>query len=125
MLYVVKCGHGDYPGGQGEILHLQSTASAVTSSGVSWGFTDRHAELAYAEYFDDLGQLGELDWASIKVNYWADPAIKETKQAEFLVHEFFAWSQVEEIGVCSQSVADQVTQILAGAAHSPIVSVRP
>lgn len=123
MLYVVGQGHDDYGGGQKDILHLRSNTQTV--SGSSWAFTERHAELPYAEYFGSLGDLDKLHWPSINEHYWSDPDVRERKQAEFLIHRFCPWALIVEIGVRSQTTADKVLEALRSAAHLPQVSVRP
>jgi hypothetical protein len=59
----------------------------------------------------------------MRLRYWADDAIKEKRQAEFLVHESFPWSAVEKIGVKSEAVAAKVRALTGGGA--PLVAVEP
>ena len=54
MLFAIRNGHQDYSGGQSDVVHLVSSVSSATSIGRPWAFTDRHAELAHALYFEDL-----------------------------------------------------------------------
>ena len=49
----------------------------------------------------------------------------ERKQAEFLAEHSFPWEQISRIGVFSQRVYNQAIAALAGAAHKPIVEVKP
>lgn len=122
MLYVVHKGHSNYRGGQGDIVHLVSRVSLATKLGRPWAFTDRHAELAHALHYDDLSQLDEVPWQAIGSTYW--PEVREERQAEFLVHEFFPWTAVEEVAVMSVATETKVDRALRGAAHSPVVKVR-
>lgn len=62
MLYVLSRGHEDYSGGQDEILHLVSSVDSAIATGRRWAFTDRHADLAYARYFNNKADLKEVDW---------------------------------------------------------------
>lgn len=55
--------------------------------------------------------------------YWSE--VKEERQAEFLVHEFFLWTAVAEIAVMSTITEAKVQQALGGAGHRPGVTVRP
>jgi len=48
---------------------------------------------------------------------------KRRKQAEFLVHRFFPWHLITEIGVIDDKVAGRVTELLEGATHKPPVNV--
>ena len=122
MLFVVGKGHEDYGGGQDEIVHLVSSVGTAIALGKPWAFTDRHADLGYALYFNSLSDLSEVDWSVMPLDYWAGDA-KEKRQAEFLVHESFPWSAVEHIGVRSAAVAAKVEALLAGV--TPPVAVHP
>jgi hypothetical protein len=122
MLYVVSRGHQDYAGGQDDIVHLVSSVNTAIAVGKPWAFTDRHADLGYARYFDSLDELSEVDWKVMPLNYWADDEIKERRQAEFLVHDRFPWSAVEEIGVRSATVAAKVRSLVSGGV--PSVAIR-
>jgi len=123
MLYVIHRGHDDYSGGQGRIVHLVSTVETAVALDRKWAFTDRHAELSYAEYFDDLADLAQVDWAAMPLKYWSnEDETKEKRQAEFLVHDFFPLSAVEQIGVMSADVAAEVRGLVGS---SPPVTVEP
>lgn len=124
MLYVVSQGHENYQEGQHPIVHLVSSIDAIQATGRPWFFTDRHADLGYANQYDALEKLGEVDWAVMPVRQWGgDTELKEKRQAEFLVHDWCPWSAVEMIGVMDQEIAARVQAMLAGAAHRPRVEV--
>ncbi len=126
MLYAIHKGHRDFVGGQEHIVHLVSAVSSATSLGRAWAFTDRHAELAHALYFDDLARLDEVAWHAMAKRYWAE--VREERQAEFLVHEFFPWTAIREIATYGAAVAERVRATLQGptcSTHAPTVSVRP
>lgn len=93
--------------------------------GRPWAFTDRHAELGHAVYYDDLASLSEVEWKVMPAAYWAEPDIKEARQAEFLVHDWFRWDAVIKIGVIDDSMASRVRSLLGPSAQSPAVDVRP
>ena len=122
MLFAVHKGHPDYTGGQENIVHLVSTISRAIASGRRWAFTDRHAELAHALHFDELGKLTEVPWHVMGERYWS--AVKEERQAEFLVREFFPWSAVLEVAVMTPAVAQRVQAILDPTSKNPPVAVR-
>jgi hypothetical protein len=123
MLYAVSRGHQDYSGGQASIVHLVSSVSRATGQGRAWAFTDRHAELAHALHFDDLGYLGEVPWQVMPRSYWVD--VKEERQAEFLVREFFSWNAVTEIATMNEGAAAHVRVTILQTAHQPPVTIRP
>lgn len=127
MLYVI---HADsvegYSEGQGPIVHLVSTVGRAIATGRPWAFTNRHAELGYAEYFDSIDQEDKVDWSVMRKKYWAgSDETKETRQAEFLVHDWFPWTGIRSIGVKSEQTKRRVEQILQGCEHSPDVILKP
>lgn len=123
MLYAIHCGHQDYCGGQEAIVHLVSRVSNGCATGRAWAFTDRHAELVQALYYDDLQHLSEVPWHVMDRKHWSE--VKEERQAEFLVHDFFPWTCIAEIGVLTVTTEQCVRQLLLGAAHQPAVVIRP
>ena len=126
MLYVVSQGHQNYSGGQQSIVHLVSRMSRVLAAGRSWAFTDRHADLGYAAYFDSPARLAEVDWSVMPLRQWGgDSDLKERRQAEFLVHDFCPWNVFEEVAVGSVAAEAAVHAMLAPASYRPTVVVRP
>lgn len=123
MLYVISRGSSDYSGREREIVHLVSRMSVATQ-GTQWAFSDRHAEVAHAEHFDDRAHLDKIQWTAVEASYWQ--AVKEEKQAEFLVKDFFPWHMVRFIGVRDAEILKQVQDLLAsGAGTAPPVELRP
>ncbi len=125
MLYVVHQGHDDYNGGQRPVVHLVSSMSAVQATGRPWFFTDRHADLGYAQQYDNRAELTQVDWSVMPLTYWGgDSDVKEKRQAEFLVHDFFPWTAIEVIGVVDKDIASVVRETIAGADHQPQVKIK-
>lgn len=123
MLYVIFKGHDKYKGGQESVVHLVSSVSAIAQQKNSCFFTDRHADLGYAQQFDDLALLPtKVDLSIMQKKHWAD--VKEKRQAEFLVHGSCSWSLIEEIGVHNSEMAAKVKGILQNANHQPRISER-
>lgn len=124
MLYVVSQGHENYQDGQQPIIHLVSSIDAIRATGKPWFFTDRHADLGYANQFDSLERLNEVDWALMPLRKWGgDQEVKERRQAEFLVHDWCPWTAIEAIGVMDQAVADRLETAIAGESHKPRIEV--
>jgi len=123
MLLSVSSGHADYGGGEDEIVHLVSSAKTAIALGQPWAFSDRHAELQHALYYDDLRHLDEVTWSAMPKTYWQD--CKELRQAEFLVHQFFAWKAVELIGVKSPGMKARVEATLRSAGSRVQVESKP
>lgn len=124
MLYVVEKGHESYQEGRKPIIHLVSSVQTILTTGRPWCFTDRHADLRYANQFDSLGKLGEIDWTVMPLRQWGgDQDVKEKRQAEFLVHDWCPWSAIEVIGVVNRDIAARVEAAISGAGHRPRVQV--
>jgi hypothetical protein len=132
MLYLIyRRNHPElaYQGGQGPIVHLEADLHAVVAWAAAnqrrWCFTLSNAGAYYVEFRADVARLDEIDWAAVAATDFRPPAIKERKQAEFLLHGFFPWTLVERIGVHSTTVATAVTAALPSGGHRPRVDVLP
>lgn len=132
MLYLLHRGNHlelDYHEGQRPLLHLQAdlrrSVDWAEAEGRRWAFSDCNAGAGYADFFDSLDDLDEVNWGAVAATDWRDPRIKEGKQAEFLVYESFPWGLVEHIGVKDISIQQQVNVILQDAEHKPLVTVEP
>lgn len=131
MLFVLHCANNPdlaYRGGQGPIVHLEADLRSVIAeadaNSVRWAIALSNAGSRYAEFRRDVGGLEEIDWNAVANRDFRDPDVKERKQAEFLVKRSFPWPLVERIGVASSQVAQQVADVMAGAAHRPTVEIR-
>ena len=130
MLYLIeRANHPEltYRGGQAPILHLEADLHAVVrwaqQEGLRWAFTLSNAGSTYFEDRCDLGQLGEINWAAVEARDWQ--AVKEGKQAEFLLESAFPWHLVERIGVKSMQTYPLAMSALPSPGHRPPVEVRP
>lgn len=130
MLYILN--RGDHPGityrgGQRSMLHLQADVNRVVrwakGNGIRWAFSTRNAGAYYCKFYKSLANLDAINWTAIANIDFRDKAVKDGKQAEFLVHESLPWELVEKIGVMDNKVAERVEQIIAGANHRPTVRV--
>jgi len=129
MLYAIHGGYVDrYDDGQQPILHLVTKVSMILEEGLSYAFTDRHAVLALAEFYDDPESLNQVDHSLMYENDWSDtpqhPNRKEKRQAEFLVYDFMPLNLIGAIGVINEEVKDQVMDRLKLLDEPPPVIVR-
>ena len=128
MLHAIWRGLVDgYEGGQKRVVHLVSSVQSAVTVGQPWAFTDRHAEPPEADYFENLDDLHRLRWEIIRANNWGGHERRPFKQAEFLVYDWFPWTAIEAIGVIEDTVAVEVSQILAtfDCEHRPPVKIEP
>ena len=132
MLYSIHKGNVEgYTEGQSQVLHLVTTAETIDENSLAYAYTDGHAVMAYSDFFDDIEALYDypiIDWELMESNYWFntedDPNRKCRRQAEFLVHQFFPWHLVTEIGVINPKIQAQVNTLLLKFVHKPKVTVR-
>ena len=117
-----------YRGGQSPIIHLESDLYAsiawANKHGRRWAFTLSNAGSRYFNDRSNVVQLNEINWAAVAARDWRG-ALKEGKQAEFLMEHSFPWYLVSRIGVCSQPIYQQVMSSLASIRHRPSVEIIP
>jgi hypothetical protein len=130
MLYIISRANNPkltYTGGQGPIVHLEADLYNVVAWADAnqrrWAFSDANGNAAYAQFWSDLTQLNQLNWAHIAAADFRPLDVRDAKQAEFLFHNDFPWHLVDRIGVLSQAVFNQATNALATAAHRPSVQI--
>lgn len=135
MLYLIaQANHPElgYRGGQTPIIHfevdLQATVAWAQQHNRRWAFTLSNAGSSYFEDRCNLSRLSELDWDAIQTNRWSGNgiprAVKENKQAEFLLEQSFPFSLVSRIGVHSRAVYNQVMSVLQASSHKPVVEIK-
>ncbi len=72
---------------QNDNIFFVTHTETVANAGLLFAFTDRHAVVNYAQFYNELHKLKNLDWHAIKLRYWADtpedPARKEKNKLNF------------------------------------------
>lgn len=129
MLY---CNHkGSIPKAkpQGEIIHLVTTAQNIAAAARPFIFYDRHAVVGYAQAFNRLEDLDQIDWRVFfespligdYAQYWQNRnddrfphwvTRKEVRQAEFLVHQWLPLSCIRMIGTYTLAAKARVEDLL-------------
>lgn len=115
---------------QQDIVHFVTTVEAVAEKGLDFVFYDYNATLDYADCYNDLRDLGKIDWDLFfeaprldgYCQYWFSTANNpkyirrmETRQAEFLVHKSVPLALMDCVGVYSTEKAAEVKEILEDA----------
>jgi len=132
MLYLLyRANHEALPyrGGQEPIVHLQADMHEVVdwaeANTQRWAFTLSNAGARYVETRNRLDQLGEVNWAAVSETNFRSSDVKESKQAEFLVHGSFSWELIRKIGVYSTAIKIRAEAGLAHTSHrSPVEILR-
>lgn len=132
MLYILHRGNHpevSYTGGQQPILHLQADFNAVVdwanANSVRWAFSSGNAGAYVTTFHNQRSRLNEIDWAAVNARDFRDAKVKEGKQAEFLMYDFFPWKLIEKIGAINGKIMADVKRILGGIEHQPAVAVEP
>jgi len=129
----------DCPYRQEDIVHLVAHAEDVAVAAVPFVFSNLHAVLDFAEFFTELASLDRIDWPLFfesptqggYCRYWnnrPEPRHmrrKETRQAEFLVHDRFPTSLVREIVVYNAAAEARVRAVLQQVGWQVPVRVYP
>ncbi len=91
MMYNIVTGYGgirQFP--NRDIVILVSSLRSLQDSGIEAVFTDRHAYLKTARFFDSLDKLSEIDWVLLQQKDFRrdpdDPEKTDRYQAEALIH---------------------------------------
>ena len=131
MLFVIHCrNHPEltYRGGQEPIVHLEADLHDVVAwargNGRRWAFSLSNAGAFYTQFCSDLGDLQQIDWATVGATDFRHSTVKEGKQAEFLLHGSFPWELVRRIGVHSPAVQARAIAAIAAGPHRPVVGVQ-
>ena len=127
MLYQLHTGWVEgYNRGQEPLIYVVSTAQRVQASGSRFVFSDGHGIATFTKWFDDLADLGSVDWKVVYARIWKDTVNdmdrQRRKQAEFLVHRACDWGLVDEIGVLDSRMKSKVEGTLA---QFPAAQQRP
>ncbi len=132
MLYVLYRGNDadlSYRGGQGPILHLRADAMRVIdwaeAEGRPWAVSFTNAGNRLAEFSAQRQDLDRLDRTAIESQDFRDWAVKEAKQAEFLIHDRLPFEFIDKIGAATDAVRDQALEILAKSGYEPNVETTP
>ena len=116
----------DYRGGQGPIVHLEAdlyrSVAWAAEQKQRWAFTLSNAGSHYFEDRCDLARLAEINWSAVNEKYWQ--AVREQKQAEFLIEDTFPWDLIERIGVSSPLMYQRVMNELPMGKHRPVVEIK-
>jgi hypothetical protein len=130
MLYILYQGNHPeltYKDGQQPIVHLQADLYSViqwaNNQGVNWAFSDRNAGAYLATFYNRFSYLSQLNWSAIEAKNFRNAQIKEGKQAEFLMFDFFPWELIEKIGTFNNTIVPMIQNILTGIKHQPMISV--
>ena len=126
-----KRNHPDlkYTGGQEPVVHIQADLISVVDwaekNTVRWAFSDRNAGSYYAEFYNDMTELNKINWEAVASLDFRQPAIKDGKQAGFLLYKSLPFGLIESIGVINTEIQSKVKNMLQGTVLVDKVQMRP
>jgi hypothetical protein len=102
MLYNIKTGYnGIAKRSMAEIAILVASLRLLREKDVPFVFTDRHAYLQAAQFYNDLERLDQIDWAGLQSRDFRrnpeDPGKVERYQAEALIHRHLPTANIVAI----------------------------
>jgi len=104
-----------------EIVVLVSSLPTLHAKGIPFLFTDRHANLATAQFTSDMALLDRIDWAILRRRDFTrdpeDPGKFERYQAEALVHEHLPVDALTGIICANDSVTATVKEAASSCGH--------
>lgn len=124
MLYNIKTGHGGVQRRpMSDIVILTTSLHRVADAGCRFVFTDRHAYLAAAQFFDNTRDLEYVDWQALQArDFRRDPnnlAKFERYQAEALIHRHLPVAALADL-VCHGEAQRKYLESLVRDADVPI-----
>lgn len=113
MLYNIKTGYGGIAQVPlDDIVIFVTSLPKLVEKRIPFVFTDRHAYLATARFFDNLNRLDQIDWQILSNRDFrrdpADPGKVERYQAEALVHRSLPCSALDGIVCRNDSALERV-----------------
>lgn len=123
MLYNIKTGyHGIRQRRNDEIIFIVSSLHKLLQDGIRFVFTDRHARLDSACFYDDLDELDRIDWKILQQRDFKrdnnDLGKLERYQAEALVHRHLPMTSVLGIVCYNAGERDRIGQLAENAGFS-------
>ncbi len=112
-----------------EIVIMVSSLHKLRELGRPFLFTNRHAYLRTAEYFDDLALLDQIDWALLRSrNFKRDPEDPDKfarYEAEALVHQHLPLAGLLGMACYTMATKEQIDGQLAACGLTLGVQVLP
>lgn len=115
MMYNIHTGRGGVSKVVNQdIVILVSSMHKVVELGLTFLFTDRHAYPVTASYYDDLGDLGRIDWRGLQRRDFqldaSDPEKVERYQAEALIHQHMPIEALMGVVCYTEQVKQQLQE---------------
>jgi hypothetical protein len=130
MMYHIHTGHyGIQRRGNDEIVIIEASLHTLERAGVRFVFTDRHAYLSTARFYNSLEKLDQIDWPLLqRRDFRLDPDDQNKGhryQAEALVHKFLPIEILDGLVCSSAAVESQLRELVSQRGLTLPVAARP
>ena len=120
MLLNIKTGaRGIQKQDQKDLIYIVCKVHEIVKHCPQWCFTDGHAKNHLTKFFNNLGQLDNLDWETIRSQYWKDTEEDydrmRRKQAEFLVKTHVPATCIRGLIVLNRDQENKAKEIMQNA----------
>lgn len=98
-----------------EIIYIVSSIEKLEELDVEYVFTDRHAKLSYARFYNHYDDLNNLRWDIIRSDRWGSQYgtdIKEYKQAECLIYRMLPLNGIIGFGCKTERMCNILCQMI-------------
>lgn len=113
---------------QHDVIYLVSDFESLQAHDCKFIFTDRHAKLEYANFYNKPEDVSKLNMDLIKTEEWGrqhGSERKEMKQAECLVQNFVPFEAIIGIAVLNQDAEKLVNQYMLETDIKIPVKIKP
>lgn len=101
---------------QADIVYIVSNIRVIRVSEGQFVFTNRHAYVNYATFYNSIEYLDEIDWQIMNAEYWNnrpnDNDRMTRRMAEFLVYQFVPVNCILAIATNNQDKLDFVNNLV-------------
>jgi len=116
MLYCIWKGFDVEMRPQKDIIYLISSIEKLHELNIKYIFTDGHSFAAYTQFFNNSGDLNQIDWKTVNLINWSntpdDPDKKRRKEAECLVYKELPFDALQGIVVYNDEANDYILKVL-------------
>lgn len=113
---------------QEEIVYLVSSFEKLQHSNCEFVYTDRHAMLDYANFYNNPEDVDQLRWDLIKSDQWGRQygiERREMKQAECLVYKHLPIDAILGIAVMNEKISEIIHNYLTDINIKLPVKIKP
>ncbi|BCB97070.1 hypothetical protein JZK55_19920 [Dissulfurispira thermophila] len=130
MLYVIAMGNDPevIKTPQEDIIYIVSSVEKLEGMKIKYVFTNRHAKLDYAQFYNKYADLKKLNWDIIESNKWGrqyGTERKEIKQAECLVYKHLPVTAIMGIGCKTEKMYNIINDMIERPSQDFFVTIKP